>query len=254
MKKTKKTLGILGGMGPMATVRFYELLTERTLAEKDSDHLRIVITSNAEIPDRTDFILGKSKNSPLPMMCSDAKKLRDAGSEIIAIPCNTAQYFHNELAETVDIPVLNIVEITANHVSSRGFKRAGILATDGTVKIGSYKNALAARGVECIAPPAHIQALVTSVIYDYVKAGKPGGEDIFAKISDYMFSHGCDCLILGCTELPLAAPKNDSRLVDSLETLAYESIIACGCNPIGFSDEFLSAYKKSSTETEYAFT
>lgn len=254
MKKQKKTLGILGGMGPMATVRFYELLTERTLAEKDSDHLKIVITSNAEIPDRTDFILGKSNDSPLPMMCADAKTLRDAGAEVIAIPCNTAQYFHNELAEAVDIPVLNIVEITADHVRMRGFKHAGILATEGTVKIGSYKNALAALGVDCVAPPAHIQALVTSVIYDYVKAGKPGGEKIFAQIADYMFGHGCDCLILGCTELPLAAPKNDQRLVDSLETLAYESIISCGCTPVGFSDEFLSAYKNSSTETEYAFT
>ncbi len=236
-------MGILGGMGPMATVRFYELITERTLAAKDSEHLRIIITSNAEIPDRTDFILGKSEVSPLPMMCADAKHLRDSGAEIIAIPCNTAQYFHKEIAESAGIPVLNIVEITAKHVYGRGFKHAGLLATEGTVKIGSYKNALAAYGIDCVEPPKHIQELVTSVIYDYVKSGKQGGEAIFAQISEYMLADGCDCLILGCTELPLAAPKNDPRIVDSLETLAYESIIACGGTPVGFSDKFLSAYK-----------
>ncbi len=244
MENKKKTLGILGGMGPMATVRFYELLTERTLAEKDSDHINALITSTASIPDRTDFILGKSKLSPAPMMCADAVKLRDAGADVIAVPCNTAQYFHSELSASVDVPVLNIVDITALHVKKRGFSCAGILATAGTVKIGAYKNALAALGVDCIDPPEHIQALVTSVIYDYVKAGKPGGEAVFAEISDYMLSHGCDCLILGCTELPLAAPKNDDRLVDSLETLAYESITACNCTPTGFSDAFMSAYEK----------
>lgn len=254
MENNKKTLGILGGMGPMATVRFYELLTERTLAEKDADHLGIVITSTASIPDRTDFILGKNEISPAPMMCADVKKLRAAGAEVIAVPCNTAQYFHSELAASVDVPVLNIVDITARHVKKRGFSHTGILATEGTVKIGAYRNALASLGVDCVDPPAHIQALVTSVIYDYVKAGKPGGEAVFAEISDYMLSHGCDCLILGCTELPLAAPKNDDRLVDSLETLAYESITSCGCVPTGFSEAFMSAYKARSTETEYAFT
>ncbi len=242
MKDKKKTLGILGGMGPMATVRFYELLTEHTLAEKDSDHLDIIITSSASTPDRTDFILGKSMASPAPKMCEDAKKLRAAGAEVIAVPCNTAQFFHSSISDALDVPVLNIVEITSRHVAARGFKCAGILATEGSVKIGAYKNVLADLGVDCINPPEHIQALVSSVIFDYVKAGKAGGEAVFAEISDYMLSHGCDCLILGCTELPLAAPKNDPRLIDSLETLCYESIISCNGTPTGFSDDFMSAY------------
>lgn len=243
MNTNKKTLGILGGMGPLATVHFYEMLTSHTLAKRDSDHLNIVITSTAEIPDRTDFIMGKSEISPAPIMCRDAQKLEAAGASVIAIPCNTAHYFHEDIDSSVNVKVLNIVKETAQHVKNRGFSRAGILATVGTVKIGAYKRELLNYGVECVEPDEEIQSLVTSVIYDYVKAGKPGGEEVFSEISKRMFSLGCDCLILGCTELPLVAPDNDPRLVDSLEALAYASIIECGCTPANFSPEFLSAYK-----------
>lgn len=240
----KKTLGILGGMGPMATVHFYEMLTSHTLAEKDSDHLNIIITSTADIPDRTDYIMGKSTVSPAPIMCEDAKKLENAGVSVIAIPCNTAHYFHSDIDSAVNVKVLNIVEETALHVKKRGFKRAGILATVGTVKTGAYKRELEKYNIECIEPDDEIQSLVTSVIYNHVKANKPGGDVIFKTVSEKMFSLGCDCLILGCTELPLVAPKNDVRLIDSLETLCYASITECGAVPVGFSDEFMSAYEK----------
>lgn len=243
MNTKKKTLGILGGMGPLATVHFYEMLTSRTLASRDSDHLNIVITSTADIPDRTDFIMGKSEISPAPVMCRDAQKLEAAGAEVIAIPCNTAHYFHETITNAVGVKVLNIVKETSEHVKKRGFKRAGILATVGTVKIGAYKRELENYGIECIEPPEDIQSLVTSVIYDYVKANKRGGDAVFKEIAERMFSLGCDCLILGCTELPLVAPDGDPRLVDSLETLCYASIIECGCTPANFTPEFLSAYE-----------
>ncbi len=242
MQNNKKTLGILGGMGPLATAHFYEMLTRHTSADCDADHLNIIITSTADIPDRTDFIMGQSEISPAPVMCRDAGRLEAAGADVIAIPCNTAHYFHEEIDSSVNIRVLNIVKETAEHVSRRGFRHAGILGTVGTLKIGAYKRELAKFGVECIEPPEHIQTLVTSVIYDYVKAGKRGGEAVFERIADYMFELGCDCLILGCTELPLVSPENDPRLIDSLETLAYASITACGGTPTGFSPEFMSIY------------
>ena len=241
--KAKKTLGILGGMGPMATVRFYENVVAHTLAERDADHINIIITSRADIPDRTDYILGRSTESPLPKMLNDAMTLAGAGADIIAIPCNTARFFHSELEAGVHIPVLDIVRETAEHVKLRGYKRAAILGTEGTVKIGSYKRALDALGVEGVDPDTDTQALVTSIIYDYVKAGRPGGERIFNEVANRMFDRGCECLILGCTELPLAAPA-DERSVDSLEVLAYRSIVLCGGTPTGFETEFLSAYEK----------
>ncbi len=231
-------------MGPMATAHFYELITSHTLANKDADHINIVIMSRADMPDRTDFIMGKSSVSPAPAMITDAKKLEAAGAELIAIPCNTAHYFHDEISGAVNVPMLNIVEVTVDHCKRRRFSNVGILATEGTVKIGAYKRALDAAGINCIIPTDDIQKLVTSVIYDYVKAGRKGGDVIFAEISRRMFELGCDAVILGCTELPLVAPSDDVRLIDSLQTLAYAAITKCGGTPTGFSDEFLSAYKK----------
>lgn len=242
MKREKKTLGVLGGMGPMATVQFYRLLTSRTKALHDEEHLNIIITSRADTPDRTDYIMGKSDRSPLPAMIADAKTLEAAGAGLIAIPCNTACHFHAELQDAVSIPILDIVRETSYHVSKRGFHRAAVLATDGTLKTGSYRRALAEVGVDAVEPDPETQSLISEIIYDYVKAGKEGGEVLFVKVAERMFSRGCDCLILGCTELPLAAPS-DTNIIDSLEVLAYRAIVKCGGVPTGFTHEFLSAYE-----------
>lgn len=240
--KKKKTLGILGGMGPAATVLFYRLITDRTFAERDRDHLNIIITSRADTPDRTDFILGKSEDDPLPSMLSDCETLARAGADVIAVPCNTAQFFWDRLTSGVSVPVLNIVEETAEHAARRGFRRAALLATEGTVKSGLYLRALTSRGIECTVPDECMQALVDSVIYDYVKAGRPGGEALFAEVAEKMLADGCECIILGCTELPLAAPSAP-YIIDSLEVLAYRSIVEAGGTPKGFSPEFLTAYE-----------
>ena len=239
----KKTLGILGGMGPMATVYFYRLITEHTLATCDAEHLNILITSRTDIPDRTNYIMGRINVSPAPFMCHDIKTLEAMGADIIAVPCNTAHFFHDEITAAVSIPVLDIVSITADHVKRRGFTRAGILATEGTIRIGAYKQQLQRLGVGCVEPDEKTQAKVTEIIYDYVKAGRPGGDAIFKRVAREMYKRGCDCLILGCTELSRVS-GGDENMVDSLETLAYASITACGSEPCGFSEAFLRAYTK----------
>ncbi len=243
-RHNKKKLGILGGMGPAATVFFYQLITERTFAERDRDHLNIIITSRADTPDRTDFILGKSKDDPLPSMLADARTLEGAGADVIAVPCNTAQFFWDRLTAGVGVPILNIVEETAEYAARRGFRRAALLATEGTVKSGLYLRALADRGIECTAPGREDQTLVDSIIYDYVKAGVPGGDVLFRRVAEKMLAANCDCIILGCTELPLVAPSAP-YIIDSLEVLAYRSIVEAGGTPKGFSPEFLAAYEKS---------
>lgn len=119
----KKTLGILGGMGPMATVYFYRLITEHTLATCDAEHLNILITSRTDIPDRTNYIMGRINVSPAPFMCHDIKTLEAMGADIIAVPCNTAHFFHDEITAAVSIPVLDIVSITADHKKARFYPR-----------------------------------------------------------------------------------------------------------------------------------
>ncbi|MBE6611437.1 MAG: amino acid racemase [Ruminococcaceae bacterium] len=230
MEKTSKTLGVLGGIGPMSTVYFYELLTSLTRADSDQEHLDIVISSRASTPDRTAYIVGKSTENPLDAMIPDAKRLAAFGADVIAIPCNTAHYFYDRLAESVDVPILNIIEEAVAHLTARGVTKFGLLATDGTVESGTYQKYCASRGIECVIPDGAHQRRVMSIIYDQIKSGRDADMESFFDIAHDMREKGCERLILGCTELSLI--KKNAKLgdfyVDPLHCLALSSIRACG--------------------------
>ena len=235
---TKKSpvLGILGGLGPMATVYFYELLTRHTKASCDQDHIDIIINSHATTPDRSAFITGKSDDDPLAVMVEDIRRMKTYGADLVAIPCNTAHYFYDKLKASTDLPILNIMEETAAMLSSLGVKRAGILATDGTVYSGTYDRFLSAHGIDCIRPSADGQRTVMRIIYDEIKNGKAPDVDAFLDVSAQLLDAGCDALILGCTELSLIKKHNNlpPYFIDSLDVLAAATISACGKTPIGF--------------------
>lgn len=237
MKDNKNpVLGILGGLGPMATVYFYEMITAHTKADRDQDHIDIVINSRATTPDRTDYILGKSSDNPLRIMVEDSKRLKEYGVTLLAIPCNTAHYFYDMLTDAIDIPFLNIMDETAAYLESKGIKKAGVLATEGTVTSRTYHRYLEAHGIECIVPDTEHQKLITSNIYDDIKMGKRADMEKFMRAANSLFENGAERLILGCTELSLIKKNEhlDARFVDSLEVLAKRAIEACGKECIGF--------------------
>ena len=128
-----KLLGILGGLGPMSTVYFYELLTALTDAKCDQEHIDMVISSRATTPDRTAYILGKSDENPLDVMIPEAKKLVAYGAEVIAIPCNTAHYFYDRLAAEIDVPILNIIEESVKRIGEVGVASYGLAESVGVV-------------------------------------------------------------------------------------------------------------------------
>ncbi len=235
MEKNKgKLLGILGGLGPMASVYFYELLTALTKASCDQEHLDIVISSRASTPDRTRYILGESDENPLENMIADAKRLVDFGAEVISIPCNTAHYFYDRLAEQVEVPVLNIIEESVSFLERAGVKRFGLMATDGTVKSDTYQRICRRHKIECVIPDEERQARVMEIIYGSVKQNRPVSMESFYEIAHSLRSQGCERIILGCTELSLIK-KNaalDRYYTDSLECLALSTIRACGKEPI----------------------
>ncbi len=235
-----KKLGILGGLGPMSSVYFYELLTLHTDARRDQDHLDLILSSGATTPDRTAFILGQSSDSPLPRMIADAKALIAAGADLIAIPCNTAHYFYDALADAVPVPVINILRETVNTLARRGIRKIGVLATAGTVESGAYHHVCTQAGVECLVPDAEGQAILNRIIYEEIKQGRPVDMDAFFAVSAALLDAGCERLVLGCTELSLL--KRDEGLsvpyFDSLDALAYRSILACGKRPVGFAADF----------------
>lgn len=235
------TLGILGGLGPMSSVYFYEMLTSHTRAETDQEHLDILLSSKATTPDRTGFILGKSCDDPLPVMEEEAKKLERAGAQLLAISCNTAHCFYEGIQDSVSIPIISIIRMTAELCRSLGVKKIGLLATDGTVKSGAYKSVLDEFGIECEVCTAAEQKIVTDIIYGQIKKGLAPDVDAFLRVADSLRKRGCERLILGCTELSLL--KRTSSLgdgfIDSLEVLALCAIRLCGKEAQNFDEELL---------------
>ncbi len=236
--ETKKNplLGILGGLGPMASAYFYELLIAHTAAACDQDHIDILLSSHATTPDRTAYILGKSAENPLDTMLCDLARMQAYGADLIAIPCNTAHYFYDRLKASTALPILNIMEETAAQLAATGVKTAGILATDGTVMTGTYDRYLAAHGIDCLRPDPEGQKTIMRIIYDEIKNGKAPDIAAFTAVADDMHMRGAEMLILGCTELSLIKKQNQlpPYFIDSLDVLAYSTILACGKTPVGF--------------------
>ncbi|MBE6596941.1 MAG: amino acid racemase [Ruminococcaceae bacterium] len=237
----KKVLGVLGGLGPMSSVYFYEMLTSHTYAECDQQHINILLSSRADIPDRTDFILGVSEENPLPAMKREVARLTDAGAEIIAIPCNTAHYFYSGVAKDAEIPLLNIIEETVAFCKYLGLDKVGVMATEGTILSGAYRSVLTREGIEYVAPSEKWQSAITRIIYGDIKQGNEPDLDLFLAAADSLTALGCERIILGCTELSLLKRKFrlGTRFIDSLELLALASIRECGATPKDFDPELI---------------
>lgn len=240
MKKTEKLLGVLGGLGPMSTVYFCELLTAHTRAKHDRDHIDMIISSRASTPDRTAFILGNSNRDPLPVMIEEANRLTNAGADLIVIPCNTAHYFYDGLQASCRVPILNIIRETVQYLHQNDIQSFGLLATEGTVRSMAYHQLSLPLGLGCITPTEEEQAIISNIIYGQIKQNRPINKADFLRVTDAMRARGCEKLVLGCTELSLLKKEGlDSELfVDSLEVLAYQTIRTCGKTPIGFPASF----------------
>lgn len=225
-----KTLGIIGGLGPLATAYFYRQITDMTAVKRDQDHIEILIHSAPSIPDRTSFILGKSKESPLPRMIEIGKELAGAGADLISIPCITAHYFHSELTEAIPVPIMNLPAEAAKYVHERGIKNVGIMATDGTITSRLFQDRLEELGMRAIIPSSERQADVMHIIYDDIKVGKSAEPKVLERIKDELFSAGAEVIILGCTELSILKRDNmtGAGFLDAMEVLALRSIEECG--------------------------
>lgn len=147
----ERVIGILGGMGPLATADLFRRIVERTPARRDQDHPRIIIYNNPKIPDRTAFILGNGPD-PRPELIASAKKLESWGADFIIMPCNTAHFFAETIQRAINIPLVSMIEETAKKIESMGLRKVGLLATDGTIKGMVYHRALLKRGIHIAVP------------------------------------------------------------------------------------------------------
>lgn len=224
-------LGVLGGMGPQATNTFYQFLIDRTDARSDQEHLDALILSDSEIPDRTAAILGseKDREAVYQRLLADAQLLEGAGCTCIAVPCNTAHFFLDQVQERIGIPIIHMIRETARLLAARGLKRPGILATDGTIQTKLYQKEFSAAGIETVIPSPKAQELVMSLIYDDIKAGRDGDPQKFAAVHQDLLAQGCDCGVLACTELSVFADKHHLPpfYTDAMAVLAERSVQAC---------------------------
>lgn len=226
-----KNIGIIGGMGPLATAHLFERIILKTEAVKDQEHIRVVIDSNTNIPDRTRAIIDGGED-PVPEMLKSAKYLRSIGADFLIMPCNTAHYFIDKLKSQVDIPFINMLEETVKSTYLRfgSSVTVGLLATDGTIKSGIYKQYYDSVGIRMIIPDK-TQTKVMSFIYDVIKAGKfAEGTDLMFDAVDELKRMGADAFLLGCTELSSADFMYgfEGNFINPIDILAEQSILFAG--------------------------
>lgn len=223
-----KTIGIIGGMGPLATIDLYEKITINTRAEKDQDHIHIIIDSYPQIEDRTAYILHGGKN-PKDKLIESAKRLESAGADALIMPCNTAHFFAKDIEKEVNIPLIHIVKSTAEAIKNKYPKanNIGLIATTGTLKSGVYADILKDYGYNIIELNEIIENNIMDCIYKGVKAGKTEEYvPLFQKCVDEITDMGADVLIAGCTEIPILVPYVKAKVpfVDATLELALAAI------------------------------
>lgn len=226
----KKAIGIIGGMGPIATVELFRLIVLNTKSDVDQDHIRIYIDNHPQIPDRTKAIVGGGE-SPVPEIVESAKKLEKMGADFLLIPCNTSHYFLDEIRKSVRIEILNMIRATSDVVRALGYQKVGLLATDGTIRTRLYHDGFEKQGIEVIAPDGAAQKSVMDFIYEGVKRGKKDFDTLsFRKTVESLFQRGAQAMILGCTEIPVGMQMYglDFKSIDALESLARAAVLKAG--------------------------
>lgn len=228
MTKQRKIVGVLGGMGPDATVDFMAKVIALTPADKDQDHLHLLVDHNPTVPNRQDAIIGDGED-PGPAMAAMARRLEAAGADFLVIPCNTAYAFQDSILDAVSIPLISIIDesIQAVGENAADAKAVGLLATNGCLQAGVYQSAMAAQDLVAVLPEDdELEQLMTLV--NGIKAGDKGS-DVSAsmrKLAEALVDRGAAAIIAGCTEIPLVLDGSmlEVPLISSTDVLAQKTV------------------------------
>lgn len=221
------TIGIIGGMGPAAGADLFQKIIQATPATRDQEHLRVLVDSNPQIPDRIAFLQGEGPD-PGPVIAATALNLERAGAGLLVIACNTAHLFHDQVAQAVSIPVLHMMQEmrAAMEREHPGIRRVGLLATASTIKLGLYHKELEQAGICVLTPEAAEQAAVAESLF-WVKAGQlEEPRQIVRGAARRLISRGAEAIIAGCTEIPLVLSQTHLPVpyLDATEVLARAAV------------------------------
>jgi len=218
-------IGVIGGMGTMATAAFYEKLHSLQDVTAEQEFIDVIIYSKPSIPDRTEFILGRSKENPLHPLIDAAKTLETAGATVLALPCMTSFFFYDELVRETKAKLINFPEKTVKAASEKGYTKVGLLATDGAINAKVLQAKLEAAGIEVLLPEVTTQEMLMKVIYD-TKKGKRARDKLPTEITDKLIKKGAQAIVLGCTELCLGSSE-DFSCINTLDVLAAATLREC---------------------------
>ena len=230
---SEKIIGVLGGMGPEATIELFAQIVRRTKAKKDRDHLRVIIDNNPKVPDRTKAILHGGK-SCLPELVRSARALKRAGADFIVIPCVTVHYFHGALQKRTSLPVLNIIDETVKRVrrQHKGVRRVGLLATTATIQAGLFQKEVKSKKLDILVPSEATQAnVVMKAIYAIKADGvTTQARTLVRSAAQELLDRGAEIIVAGCTEIPLVLKDGDLPVpvVDPIAILAEAAIDHAG--------------------------
>ncbi|CAN7498453.1 amino acid racemase [Phenylobacterium sp. LjRoot164] len=222
-------LGVLGGMGPAATLDFLAKLQALTPAERDQDHIRTLVDINPQVPDRNDPL-----NRPGPVLAEMAGALHGAGADVLAIACNTAHAYADVITRSSGLPLIDMIGTASAAARDSGARRAGVLGTRDALKL--YREYLAAQGMGMVTLEPEGQEAFMTLLYE-IKRGERGPEarERMAALAADLAAGGAEAIIAGCTEVPLVLGADDIRLpfIDAGEALARRCVAVClGLEPV----------------------
>ncbi|MCW7752874.1 amino acid racemase [Desulfobotulus sp. H1] len=232
----EKVVGILGGMGPAATVDLMKRVIDLTPAVDDADHIRMIVDNNPGVPSRMKALLDGTGESPGPCMAEMARRLASWGADFLVIPCNTAHFYYDDVRNAVSAPVVHLVDLTASVVAERlpEHMKAGIMASTAVVNTGLYDKAFMPYGVPLLYPCPADQERLLDVIRS-VKAGDRGWDirNSFLAIAASLVKEGAGILIIACTELGVIGEELGAEFVDTTDVLASHivSVVKKGALP-----------------------
>jgi len=235
----EKTIGIVGGMGPEATLDCFGKIIRNTPANKDQEHLRVLIDSNPKVPDRTAAILGKGE-SPVSVIADGCRALERAGADFIIIPCVSAHFFLTEIRAQSSLPILSIFDAVTETVlrDHPEINTLGLMATSGTVHGGLFQKRLAEDGIQTLVPAASVQSSIMDAIYDIKNIEPSRSRDAISAdlvtAADTLITTGAQGIVAGCTEIPLALKAEHLSVpyFDALTILARAAIREAGRVPL----------------------
>lgn len=227
----EKIVGVIGGMGPEATVEFQRRLIAATPARDDADHIRVLVDNNPKIPSRLAALLEGGGEDPAPMLIAMAKGLERQGADLLVIPCNTAHYYLPAIARAVDIPLLDMVALSIGRLGALTPKpkRVGMFASPAVRLVGLYESRLRDAGYAAVFPDAGNEAKILGVIRA-VKAAEVGERHRrdYAQVAEILTNAGADAFLIACTELSVIGPPDGAARpsVDALDVLVAATIAA----------------------------